>query len=113
MKPFNHSVALRVISCSSASICAKSATEMIPEMRFKLRSLVRNYNGWDAKSANPLGNKTICDGLRSYRGKWVNLGPAGKSVDHCEQVSIIAGRRQRSDNVNVDGMKSSDGRDSL
>ncbi len=84
----------------------QKGTNLGPNGGSELRTTVRSDGVWNTKTRNPRETESFCTGRGCGGGKGNSLWPSGGSVNHGEDVGLALGKRERANNVNVDGLLS-------
>ena len=105
METFYQTVRYGVIGCGTNSFCSEDFRQLLPQVGFKLPSLIGCDHRRDAKARDPpLDERRSCC-FSSNVSQWKCFWPPRKSVYAGEQVCASVRRRQGPYQVQVDVVK--------
>ena len=83
VEALHHPVCLGMIWSRRDRLDPPRPRQLLENFRKELRSSIRGYGGWDAKSLYPSKREAVDDALGRDVDEWDRNWPSGETVHHC------------------------------
>ena len=105
VEAFHHSIGLGVVSGGPMAACAEKKEELAPGPGLELSALISDDCDWRSKLCHPTGEERRRRRFRRAVRHGDRRAPTGNSVNTGEEVTVAPGGRQRTHDVNVNGVE--------